>query len=494
MNRRRFLQTSAHAAGALPLLGASSTKRPVLSGIQIGAVSMLDEGIERCLDFVQEHAAVDALFLYTQSYHMRSTPRNVLAEDHPSPAKGRVGRDLPYLWVRLPKEPFAGLSVQHEAPNSQLEHGDRNLFQELETPCRKRGIKLYGRILEAGMRRADRIPGYRSVATVDINGTPGHGPCWNHPEYREWIRVTIRETMKAYPLHGLQYGAERVGPLSDVLFRGLVPSCFCEHCVARNSKAGIDPVRAKEGYRQLFELIQKVENMAKQPLDGVMTSVLRIMMRYPEVLAWYQQWFQADSEIQAMVYMTAKTIRPNADVGQHVDHQRSSWDLFYRAAVSYSEMAVHNDFIKPIVYHDILGPRLREWVIERMQKRVLNDLSEAQSLELFYALFGHNPRTQPDFDTLPQQGLSPEYVHREVKRCVEGAEGKARVYAGIGFDIPHYIPNGMKKFPSDPKSTYQATRLALEAGASGVVASREYSEMTVPNLKAFGKAVRDWKA
>ena len=493
MNRRQLLRTLPLAAAPISASGFAQTKpdSALLSGIQIGAMSLLDEGIDRCLDFIQEHAAVNALFVYTQSYHMGSTPAHVLADDHPVPPRGRAGRKLPYLWVKLPEEPFRGLSVQHEGPDASREFAERDLFRELAEPCRQRGIKIYGRILEAGMRRAARIPGYRSVATVDLNGDPGHGPCWNHPDYREWVRLTIAEMMKAYPLDGLQYGAERVGPLSDVLFRGIIPACFCEHCNARSAEAGIDPKRAKEGYRQLYELIQRIEKGGAQPADGVMTSVLRIVMQFPEVLSWYQQWFQADEEIQAMVYQTAKAARPDADVGQHVDHQRSSWDIFYRAAVSYGDMAKHNDFIKPIVYHDILGPRLREWVIERKQERVLNDLSHAQALEMFYALFGHDPQTQPGFDALPNQGLSPEYVYREVMRCVDGAGGEAKVYAGIGFDIPHYIPNGMKKFPSKPETTYRATRRAIDAGAAGVVASREYSEMTVPNLRAFGKAVRE---
>lgn len=492
MNRRQFIQTTALGTGALSIAETvATTAPPLLSGIQIGGVSLLDEGVERCLDFIQEHAAVNALFLYTQSYHMGTRPPNVLADDHPVKPRDRDGRNLPYLWVRLPEAPFRGLSVQHERPDPGREYAGRDLFRELEGPCKRRGIKIYGRILEAGMRRAARIPGYRSVAAVDINGQPAHGPCWNHPDYREWIRLTVAETMKAYPLDGLQYGAERVGPLSELLFRGLIPSCFCEHCNARNQKAGIDPKRAKEGYRRLYQLIEGIEKNGARPIDGVMTAVMRIVMKRPEVLGWYEQWFQADSEIQAMVYQTAKAAKPHADVGQHVDHQRSSWDIFYRAAVSYADMARHNDFIKPIVYHDILGPRLREWVIENMQARVLNDLSAPQALGLFYALFGHDGKAQPDFEALPDRGLSPEYVYREIKRCVDGAAGNARVYAGIGFDVPHYIPDGMKKFPSDPETTYQATRRALAAGAVGVVASREYNEMTVPNLRAFGQAVRE---
>jgi hypothetical protein len=32
---------------------------------------------------------------------------------------------------------------------------------------------------------------------------------------------------------------------------------------------------------------------------------------------------------------------------------------------------------------------------------------------------------------------------------------------------------------------------AFDAGASGIVVSREYEELTVPNLKGVGRAVRD---
>ncbi len=101
MNRRHFLQSSALAASAVSPNAAAETSQPILSGIQIGAVSMLDEGIERCLDFVQEHAAVNTLFLYTQSYHMGTRPKNVLADDHPVPPRGVAGRKLHLFEHRL---------------------------------------------------------------------------------------------------------------------------------------------------------------------------------------------------------------------------------------------------------------------------------------------------------------------------------------------------------------------------------------------------------
>ncbi|MBL6766147.1 MAG: hypothetical protein ISQ14_14425 [Verrucomicrobiae bacterium] len=490
LNRRRFLCNAALGVSAMAGSGAfCAVTKPVLAGVQISPHSLLDEGVERCLDFLQEHAAINALFCYSQTYHMGTRPLNVLASDHPTPPRKLDGRNLPHQWVRLPGAEFKGLAVGHERADPGREYAARDIFAELAEPCRRRGIRLYARILEAGMRRAARIPGYSRVGTVDLDGEPGQGPCWNHPEYREWVRITVRQTMMRYPLDGLQYGAERVGPLSDVLFRGEKPECFCEHCRDRNGKAGIDADRAQEGYRQLHRLMRGLAEGGAKPADGVFAAVLRVLMKYPEVLAWYEQWFRADSEIQAMVYREAKALRPEADVGQHVDHQRSSWDIFYRASVSYADMAAHNDFVKPILYHDILGPRLREWVIDRMQRRVLGDLSKELSLDLFYAVFGHDRATQPSYAVLPKRGLSPEYVFRETRRCVAGVAGGARVYAGIGFDVPQYVPSGMEPFPSDPATTALATRRALEAGAAGVVASREYDEMSLPNLKAFGRAV-----
>ncbi len=43
----------------------------------------------------------------------------------------------------------------------------------------------------------------------------------------------------------------------------------------------------------------------------------------------------------------------------------------------------------------------------------------------------------------------------------------------------------------DPETIYQCVLKAYEAGANGIVVSREYEELTVPNLRAVGRAVRE---
>ena len=207
------------------------------------------------------------------------------------------------------------------------------------------------------------------------------------------------------------------------------------------------------------------------------------------MLSWDYQWFQSDEEICTEVHRIAKSIRPEIDSGRHVDHQRCSWDFFYRSAMSYEQMSANADFIKPIIYHESMGPRLRWWVLDRMKDRVLHDLSIEQSLNLFYQLFGHDPQVMPDLAHLDQKGLGPEYVYRETLRCKQAVKEKAKVYTGIGVDIPWYLPKGMEPRPSDHEQLTLAVERAFNAGADGVLASREYNEMRLSSLAAFGRGV-----
>jgi hypothetical protein len=129
-------------------------------------------------------------------------------------------------------------------------------------------------------------------------------------------------------------------------------------------------------------------------------------------------------------------------------------------------------------------------VVEESSRRAFRDFSRQQTLELLYAALGLDPNTEPTLDQLADQGLSPEYVFRETQRCVQGAAQAAHVYSGIGIDVPwHRRSGGMEPRLSDPDRLSLACERAVDAGASGLVASREYDEMRLSSLQAFGRAV-----
>jgi hypothetical protein len=115
---------------------------------------------------------------------------------------------------------------------------------------------------------------------------------------------------------------------------------------------------------------------------------------------------------------------------------------------------------------------------------ILGEIPLETSLELYYDLFGYDKRLEPSLAELGRLGFTPDYVFRETKRSVASANGKTKIYTGVGFDVPGSPPD-------DPETIYQATLKAFAGGAHGVVVSREYEEMKVVHLRAVGRAFRE---
>jgi hypothetical protein len=391
--RRDFLK-GAVFAGIVSRAGAQPPER--FNGIQMGPNTMLDEGIDRCLDLIQETAAINAVLVYSHTYDEFNKPLEILAADHGVPPRDMRKRKLPAVWVRHHEEAFKNTALRHQRVDNTFEYSGRDLFAELVEPCRKRGIKLYARILEDPGRVAQTsIANYSRVLTVDVHGRAASPPCWNHPDYRAFWADTAEDMFRGYQLDGLQWGAERHGPLMNLLLLGRAPFCFCEHCRGRGRARGIDAERARQGLEELYNYVQAMMAGKDRPADGVFVGALRVMIRYPEILAWEYQYRQSREEMEQAIFKAVKTVKPTAQVGWHISHQQSSYDLVYRAEMSYAEMGPYADFIKFIAYHDILGPRIRWWYLDRLNKTVFGEVPLAESLDLYYDLFGYDKKSEP---------------------------------------------------------------------------------------------------
>jgi hypothetical protein len=471
-----------------PVTGENSCTGPgdqsPFVGIQMSPHTMLYEGIGSCLDLIQRTAAVNMVMPYSHAFHTNSLgqPVEELAPDHGKPPRD-FRHKVPMVWVKHHDEYFKNTRLRVRPVDPGLEFADRDLFREMTGPARHRNMKVGARILE-GSGRA--IENFELVQTVDVFGRRGPRACWSHPDYREFWNAVVADMFHHYELDGFQWGAERMGPLMNVIlpWNNDAPACFCPHCVERGKAAGIDPDRAKEGYRKLYEYVQQLKSTAPKPAEGVYTIFLRHLIRYPEILSWQYQYRLSREDVHKGMYTTIKAIQPNAFVGWHVDQQPTSWDIVYRAEMSYEEMAPYSDYIKLILYHEVLGPRIRSWYLDRFKSTILSEVSLEESLNLYYDVFGYDKNTEPKLNELNSKGFSPDFVYRETKRSVASAGGKTRIIAGIGFDVPGSPAD-------DPERVYQATLQAFKGGASGIMVSREYEEMRVPNLEAVGRAVRD---
>src|SRR5262249_29439642 len=113
MDRRTFLQTSTVLAGAVLLKPGNESDMSAASletnaadqrmiGIQVGAVSFVDEGTDKVLDGFQEMADINTLFLATFTYGRGIAGRQIRGSALPDHGKQEyddnfTGETLPRL-------------------------------------------------------------------------------------------------------------------------------------------------------------------------------------------------------------------------------------------------------------------------------------------------------------------------------------------------------------------------------------------------------------
>jgi hypothetical protein len=114
---------------------------------------------------------------------------------------------------------------------------------------------------------------------------------------------------------------------------------------------------------------------------------------------------------------------------------------------------------------------------------VFADASPQDLQPFYYKMMGYN---EASFQEIVTKGLSPAYVASETKRAIAGTGGRVKIFPGIDIDVPT-APCEKHTKPEDMRA---ATTAALEAGADGVVLSREYYEMQPANLSAAGETTR----
>jgi len=489
-NRRQFIRTTAAAAlstAVVPavLRGAETSPAPKSIGMQIGAVSFVDEGVEPVLDFLQNKGAINTLFLTTFTYGRGLSGRQVPGQ--PFPDHGKQESDEKTFHggnYALPHPEFYTKTVlkQTRAP----EFGDLDIVATVLPAARKRKMKLFCSIED--VFRGD-TPGVREVSEVDLQGRKGGGLCLYNPDVRAfWTGLAI-DLCKSYDIDGILFFNERNGPLLNALGASHAQSiassrvtCFCEHHQRAAKAAGVDFDRAREGYTKLDRFIQ--DALAnKRPADGYFVEFWRLLVEYPEIIAWDRLFDAAKHQVLAEVNAAVKGVRKELQVGFHIEHV-NSFNPIFRATRSYADLATKADFLKVVVYNNCGGERYAHF-IRNVGSTVFRDVPKDELLRFNNHLLNYG--NEAGLEELATAGLSPDYVARETERALAGVQGKCRILPGIDIGIP----TGSNSRKASPEDSYAATRAALKAGAQGVIISRKYSEMRLANIEAAGKAVRE---
>ncbi len=453
-------------------------------GIQVGAVSFVDEGTEAVLDLFRERAGINAVLLACHTFDRGTGGRQI--PGHPLPDHGVQEYDLDFHGGN-----FATIHPQYYVKTAigdfrAPDHGSLDIVDEVLGPAHERGMWVYAWINENPHGPIPRyVPNFPKVLEIDVHGRRAHTPCFNHPDYRYWWLSIIEDYTKSYAFDGIAWCSERQGPLGSMLGgQGAASAitCFCEHCRALARERGINAERAKEGFLRLAAFLAAARR-DERPIDGYFVTFWRLLLEYPEILAWEKLWTDSQHSLYAEIYGVAKAIRRDVQIGWHVMHH-NSFSPFYRAEQDYQKMAPYSDFIKVVAYNNCAGPRYAHFH-RTLARTIWHDVPPEATLALMYGILGVD---EAPLEELPATGWSAEYVRRETARAVanvRAAGARTAILPGIDIDIP----TGEGQTKCTPAGVRAAVEAAFAGGAQGVILSRKYSEMQLANLFAVKEAL-----
>ncbi len=493
MERRGFLAAlgglAVHPAAQAQSSAGAFDPAEKMIGIQVGAVSFVDEGVEQVLDIFQQRAAINTIFLAVFTYGRGIAGRQVPGQ--PLPDHGKQEYDLDFHggnYATVHPQFYKDTGVRPEDTRAP-DHGDLDIIAAVQPAAKRRGIRT---ILWAEDVWRNDLPNIERLQCVDLHGRKSTRLCFNNPYHRNFLRGLMEDYARSYEIDGIMWGSERHGALGTALGarhggRSDDPSrvtCFCGYCEQKAKRQGIVKFeRVREGYLALEKFVQNCR-AGVRPVDGYYVTFWRLIMRYPEIIAWEQFFHDSLRETYEMMYQTVKSVNPNISVGWHIWHN-NSFSPFYRAQQDLQVLSRYSDFLKMVMYHNCGGPRLASY-IDSVTETIYGDISKEQlTLDFEYPVMNYKER---GYDAIPYTGLSSDYVSREARRAVEGAAGtRTLIWPGIDIDIP----TSANHTKSTPQGTKEAVLAALRAGAHGVILSRKYSEMRLANLSGAGEAIKE---
>lgn len=456
------------------------SNKDIFIGIQIGAISFIDEGVEPVLDRLQEKAGVNALCISALSWSIGNAGRATHGfPDHGVPEPDNLQGGA--FFQPHPDYYAATFHRQFAAPDPLYKGFDA--LADVVPAARARGMKVYPYYCETSSSAIRPLwqPGFQHFLDRDHWGRVATRPSLLNPHYRTWWRCVIEDWLQNHDLQGILWGVERQSPLMDLL-RGDSTTGFDEYFQAEARARGIDVGRALEGYRRIDHFLRGVRQ-GERPRDGVFISLLRHLLHYPEVLMWEKLWLDAHQGFYHELAGLVKFFNPRHEVGLGIWQVINTYNPYLRAQYDPADFAEYADWLKPVLYHTPAGARFVEFAAQ-WQRSVLADATPDGAYNALATVLGLEDIVAPR-EQGALAGFKPEYVRRWTQDLIAATGGRCKVYPGIGVGVGH---EGASK-PITPQEVKEAVHAAFDGGAHGVLISRNYSEAELRNVAAVGEAL-----
>src|SRR6266536_315414 len=317
MDRRQFVETSALLAGGVALsrvpgVNDSSSRNPrgaadrAMIGIQAGAVSFTDEGTDKVLDNFQQLASINTIFLATFTYGRGIGGRQLRGSALPDHGRQEYDDNFHGGQFATPHpQYYRNTSI---LPEKAPDHGNYDVLADVLPSVRKRDMKVicwFEDVLGAN------APGFDAAREVTLTGRPSTVACSRNPNTRNFWLGMIEDYLRSYDVDGLMWGSERQGPLNNAIGAShggggnpATVGCFCTHCLDAAKQMGIDADRARKGYGILEAWVTSMR-AGTRPADGAFVTFWRILVEYPEVLAWERLWNEGLRDTYRDIYRKA---------------------------------------------------------------------------------------------------------------------------------------------------------------------------------------------
>ncbi len=452
----------------------------VFVGIQIGAISFVDEGVEPVLDLLQEKAGVNALMISALSWSRGNAGRAAYGfPDHgvqePDHLQGGG-------FYRTDPAHYTATFLQDFTAPDPLYKGFDTLADVIPA-AKKRGMKVYPYYCETSSSGIRSIwqPGFVHFLDRDHWGKTATRPSLLNPHYRTWWRSILSDWFSNHDLTGMLWGIERQSPLMDI-FRADSTTGFDEYFKAEARARGIDVQRALEGYQKIDLFLRGVRK-GERPRHGVFVTLLSHLLHHPEVLMWEKMWLDAHLDMAHEVAGTVRFFDPKHEVGYGLWQIINTYNPYLKAQYDQTGYAEYADWFKPVLYHTPAGIRFAKFA-EDWQKGVLADATPDDAYQALATILDLSDFIAP-LDEAPMAGFKPEYVKRWTENLI--ADTGKPVYPGIGVGVG----DGGASKPITPDEITGGVHAAFDGGASGVLLSRNYSEAELGNLEAVGQVLRE---
>jgi hypothetical protein len=450
-------------------------------GIQIGAISFVDEGVEQVLDTLQETAGVNALFISALSWSRGNAGRALYGfPDHGAQEPDHLQGGA--FWKPDPRYYGATAHRDFLAPDPLTQGFDT--LADVIPQAKARGIKSYTYYCETSSSGIRHIwqPGFHQFLDRDHWGKTATRPSLLNPHYRTWWRSIIDDWFSNHELDGMLWGIERQSPLMDI-FRADSSTGFDEYFIAEGRARGIDPQRAIAGYRAVDEFLGRVRK-GERPRDGVFIMLLRLLLHHPEVLMWEKMWLDAHLSFAQEISGAVRFYDPKHEVGYGIWQVINTYNPYLKAQYDQSEYAHGADFLKPVLYNVPAGARFAHFA-EAWQQGVLADASPEGAYQALSTLLQLDEFTAP-LPEAEQAGFPAAYVKKWTENLIADTGGRCKVYPGIGVGVGD--AGGGK--PITPEETRASVEAAFDGGAHGLMLSRNYSEAELSTLRAVGDVLK----